>query len=131
MTPDLTPIVDLLTRYRASFAHANYAPVRQWLLDGCDMERDILPVLRFWTEKKHDIYALGFFTKYVMQAKQAREAEQRAASIGPDAERRRAERIAFLTRTLNQRHPTEERWLREWEEKNGAIELQPSSKEAV
>lgn len=118
---DITPISSLLTRYRASFAQANYAPVRQWLADGADMDRDILPVLLHWTAKKPDIYSLGFFTPYVRQARVAREAAQKPVAIGPDAERRRAERVAFLTRKLSQRHPTEERWLEAWEAKHGAV----------
>jgi hypothetical protein len=120
---DLTPALDLLTRYRASFDKTAEQFLRRWMAEGADLERDIMPVLRHWTQKKPDIYSPGFFTEHVTKARLTRQAGEREPASGPEADARRAKRIAFLTRKLGQRHPTDERWLREYETKNGAVSI--------
>lgn len=114
---DITPVVELLTAYHPQFAQANYAPVRQWLAEGCDLHGDILPVLQAWTSRKPDIYSLGFFTPYVRKARQAR---LKAATEGITP-KQRAERIAFRVRRLGQRLPTDERWLAAFEAEHGIV----------
>jgi hypothetical protein len=123
---DITPISSLLIRYRASFVDANYSPARQWLEEGCNLHHDILPVLQAWTARKSDIYAVGFFTPYVRQAKAAR--EKAAQQQGPEADRRRAKAIAFVTRRLGKSRPTEEKWLAAYEAKHGRVtEFDPTA----
>ena len=71
-------VVELLTAYHPRFARADCRQVERWMADGCDLERDVLPVVREWTEKKADIYSLGFFARYVREAKQDRERREGA-----------------------------------------------------
>jgi hypothetical protein len=115
---DLTPVTALLTAYHPQFAHANYAPVRQWIEDGADMERDILPVLRDWTAKKADIYSLGFFTPYVRQARLSRQEVKQ-----PLTDENRAKRIAFITRRVGKCLPRESAWLDRYEATHGKVVL--------
>lgn len=110
----MQPIIEALTAYRPHFATADYSPAAQWIAEGCDIERDILPTIEHWTQRKPDIYSVGFFTKYVREAKQQREqAEKRV--------HRQAVRIAFLTRKLGRVMPTDTRWLEAYETRYGPV----------
>lgn len=113
----------ILVAYRPHFADADYSPVCYWLDQGCDLERDILPVIREWTGRKADIRSLGFFTRYVLAAKAAR-----STARAPSDPHRRARHIAYLTRVLGRCMPTDQRWLETWEREHGLIESlqQPS-----
>ncbi len=107
----------ILTAYRPHFPDADFSPARRWLDQGCDLERDILPVIREWAARKPDIRSLGFFTRYVLAAKAARTA------VAPVSDpHRRARHIAYLTRVLGRCMPTDQRWLESWERAHGPIE---------
>ena len=111
---DLTPALTLLTAYNPRFC--DRAPVRAWMEAGADLHLDIIPVIREWTARKQDIYSVGFFTKYVRQARDAR-----LNAPEPITDRQRAERVAFLTRRLGRSLPTDERWLAAFEAKHGEV----------
>jgi hypothetical protein len=108
----IKPISDELTRYRSHFATADYTAARRWLEAGCDLHRDILPVIRAKIATKRDIHSLGFFTADILKAKQAREnAEQaRARAATPEGEAVKARNIAFLVR-IGKASPEHRAWL--------------------
>lgn len=120
MTP-IKQIATLLTAYRPHFGNqdTDYSPAARWLEAGCDLERDILPIIKGWIAWKGDIHYVSFFTKPVMQAKQARENAERARQPIPDEQR--AKRYAFLIRKLGRAMPAEARWLVEYEQRNGPV----------
>lgn len=109
-------VVELLTRYNPRIT--DFSPVQRWIDEGCDLEKDILPVLREWTARKPDIYSLGFFTRYVRQAKEERETREKPADI-----HQQARAIAFLIRRLGRCMPAERRWLDAYEAGHGKIDF--------
>lgn len=115
--PAITAVAELLTRYNPRFATANYAPVKRWLAEGCDLDLDILPTIRAWTARKPDIYSLGFFSPHV---REAREARMKGA---PLSDHDRARNIAFLIRRMGRCMPTEERWLERFEAEHGVVKI--------
>jgi hypothetical protein len=105
-----------LTSYSPSFQNADYSQVQRWLDAGCDLEQDILPVIREWTARKPDIYSLGFFTKYVLIAKAKRE-----HPVKPVDPHRKAKHLAYLIRVVGRCMPTDQRWLDAYEREHGPV----------
>lgn len=112
---DLTPVITILTGYNHRLAR-DLSPVHRWIAEGCDLHLDVIPVITEWTAKKPNIYSLGFFTRYVQLARNAR-----LAVPLPIDDRTKADRIAFITRVMGQCRPAMTRWLEAYEEVNGAV----------
>lgn len=120
---DLTPIQQissLLTSYRSHFGNPNmdYTPAARWLEAGCDLEKDILTVIRAKIAKKTEFRYVNFFTKDIMQAKEARvNAEQaRARAATPEGEAAKARNIAFLLR-IGKASPEHLAWLEAYQQR--------------
>lgn len=115
---DLTPITALLATY-PRLSQADLSPVRRWIEEGADLERDILPVIRYWIGEKKDIYSLGFFAKYVRQKRE----ESKWAAPVPDHVH--AKNVAWhrkrnlLTLQVGQQ---DYEWLDKYEAIHGAVE---------
>ena len=114
----MTPVAELLTAYRPHFAKADYRLVDQWIAEGRDLERDVLPVIREWTEGKPDVHSLGFFARYVWEARDK-----------PEAVHRRARTVAFQTPRLDRCMPTDERWPEGYEAEYGIVTQTLTSRE--
>lgn len=117
-------VAAILKAYRPHFADADYAPVRRWLDAGCDLEQDILPVIRDWTSRRTDIYSLGFFARHVLAAK-----KRRTPLASEDCPHNRARHIAYLIRVLGRCMPTDQRWLAAYERKHGTVAPVPQKGE--
>jgi hypothetical protein len=115
----LPELRSLLTSYNPRFAKADYGIVVRWQADGADMERDILPVIRNWTAKKDNIFSLRFFEPYVLKARDARLAAEKPAATADD--RKRAAKVAFVTRVVGKCMPQESAWLEAWEQVHGRV----------
>lgn len=115
-------LVEILTRYRPSFAHADWSRVRMWQEQGCDMERDIIPAVKATIARKHDIGSLAYFDAPVRKARDMRMvSEQKAEPPTPQTEEAKAKKLAYIIRKLGRRMPTEERWLKEYEQLHGKV----------
>jgi hypothetical protein len=125
---DLTPATTILLEYNFKFAYSDFSPIRMWLNEGCDMMQDIVPTLRLCMSMKKDITHISYFTKAVRRARDNRLDTERAIAAkgqvgGKISDATKARNIAFLTRKLGKRFPAEERWLADYESKNGEVRI--------
>lgn len=77
----------------------DYQPIREWLREGCDVDKDILPVMAHLMQKKRDIYSYKWFTKAILSGRDARLAAEAAdAQKKPEDIHARAKKLAAMRR---------------------------------
>lgn len=108
-----TALHKLLADYSPRLAR-DFSQVERWQAEGCDLDLDIIPVIEALMARKKDIYSLGFFTRHVREARDAR------IKRGILTPRQRAERIV-IRRRYGGLYPTDERWLKQYEAVHGAV----------
>lgn len=102
MTYDLSPIIDLcIARCQKLAMCGNFYAPRSWLEAGCDMQKDILPVMNRLLDKNLNVSTFSYFTRAVMEARDARIATEKLAEAkkareGTDAEAEYMKRLAWL-----------------------------------
>jgi hypothetical protein len=129
---DLKPVFDLAYAYAPKhFGIQHFKDVhtvRLWVARGCDIKEDIVPAMDAVMKRNGHITSFSYFTGAIEQwrdrrlareiAQQEPQEEQKKASDGA-----KAKNIAFLTRKLGKRLPTEERWLKDYELQHGEVAL--------
>lgn len=122
---DLSPAISLLIEYNSHFAYQDFSPIRMWLAEGADMEKDIMPTLRVITGRRKEIKTSHYFTEAVRRAMQSRLDTEKAMASKPNPglskEEIRAKTIAFAVRKLGRCMPTDERWLASYEAQHGVV----------
>ncbi|WP_020474215.1 hypothetical protein [Zavarzinella formosa] len=128
---DLSPILDLALLYNPGLAHRDIYTIRLWLNEGCDPDKDILPTMKQLMGKNARIGSFGFFTEAIRDARDKRKAaeilEAKKQELAPDefADRRKAERIAWLRQRLPHRVECDAAlrdWMKAYEAKHGRVE---------
>jgi hypothetical protein len=127
MTTSETPFEKVYNRLRDLVPHLEMQPgrtvqattlVQQWLTDGCDADLDILPAInKTFANMTGRPTSPAYFDKAVRAAK-----EQRCGSA--EAERRKAERIAWVRANMPSRYESDAQmrgWMKQYESENGSI----------
>lgn len=104
---DLTPIYEEVDTYitlaplAARLRTSSPQPIRDWIAAGCDIQKDILPVMKAKMAKKRDIFSFAFFTADVLKAHDVRvqqdhaEAKKRQAQT-PAEKQSQMQRLAWM-----------------------------------
>jgi hypothetical protein len=122
MESDLTEVYKLAEAYNSMLMFRDTSTCRMWVAEGCDVRKDILPVMKQLMVKNQKIATFSYFTSAIHRARDERLAREKAEAPPPPMDDRvKAERIAYITRKLGRRMPTEERWLGDYEAKNGPV----------
>lgn len=72
MTQDISAASSLLLLYNETFAYKDFSPIRMWLNEGCDMEKDIIPAMKDVMARKKDILSVSYFAPAIYRYKQQR-----------------------------------------------------------
>lgn len=126
--PSISPAIQLLLDYDPKFAYTDFSPIRMWLAEGADMDKDIIPAMNECMAAKKDISHVGYFTKAVMRKKQSRQDTDAALAAKPlnggrvsDEEKARQIRQSVkMGRFIPSYHET---WLANYEAENGEITI--------
>lgn len=109
-------------------AWRNSSAIHGWLEAGADAEKDIIPVIERLAAKNPTIGGFKYFTNAILKAKEEREQAARIiakieSGVPQASDEVKARNIATCIRKFSRTMPQEERWLKEYEAKFGAVQI--------
>jgi hypothetical protein len=106
-------------------APRNTYVIHEWIANGYDVERDIIPAIDAAT--KHGgktIHSFAFFTGFIRthNEKRIKAAIPKNTHSQAQMDELKAKQIAYAIRKAGKCLPTDERWLDSYEQKHGRVE---------